>query len=117
MPKNKDWTGNGYSMKTIGSSSHSENERELNDYYATEPKAVRLLCELEQFDKNIWECACGEGHLSKELTALGYSVFSSDLINRGFGEVMDFLSVSYLYEGDIITILHINMLRNLLNRR
>ena len=36
--KHADWTGNGNSIyKTLGASNHTENEREANDYYATEP--------------------------------------------------------------------------------
>ena len=43
--KHADWTGNGNSIyKTLGASNHTENEREANDYYATEPKAAELLC-------------------------------------------------------------------------
>ena len=41
----KDWTGNKNSIfKTLGASSHTEKEREENDFYATDPKAIELLC-------------------------------------------------------------------------
>ena len=64
----KDWTGNSVAYsKTLGASSHSNQEREVNDYYATEPKAVKLLLEIEKFEGSIWECACGEGSLSEEM--------------------------------------------------
>ena len=34
----KDWTGNGKSIfTTLGASNHTEKEREINDYYATDP--------------------------------------------------------------------------------
>lgn len=79
-------------FKNMGASNHSKGKRQVNDYYATEPKAVKLLLELEQFKGTIWECACGEGHLSKEMLDLGYKVYSSDLIDRNYGEVKDFLS-------------------------
>lgn len=82
--------------------------REENDFYATNPKALRLL--LEQLkeenimlDKNIWECACGMGHLSKVLLAEGYNVLSTDLIKRGYGEQEDFLNSERNWEGDILT--------------
>ena len=62
----KDWIGNGNSIwKTLGASNHTDKERQNEDYYATEPKAGELLLEVESFDQNIWECACGEKHLSK----------------------------------------------------
>lgn len=54
----------------------------------------------------IWECACGEGHLSKVLEQHGFEVISTDLIYRGFGdpEPLDFLKETLDdFEGDIIT--------------
>lgn len=101
----KDWTGNQNSIyKTLGASNHTEKEREANDYYATEPKALELLLELEQFSPCVWECACGEGHLAEVLKKHGYSVASSDLIDRGYGTGgVDFLQCSHVWDGDIIT--------------
>ena len=58
----KDWTGDTNSIfKTLGASSHTDKERQTHDYYATEPKALELLLELESFDNHIWEPACGGG--------------------------------------------------------
>lgn len=93
--KNKDWTGNSVSYsKTLGASNHSQHERQSHDYYATEPKAVKLLLQLEKFEGDIWECACGEGHLSEEMKRLGHNVFSSDIVNRGYAdEIIDFLGI------------------------
>ena len=34
---------------TLGASNHALEERERNDYYATDPRAVEMLLELEQF--------------------------------------------------------------------
>lgn len=92
----KDWTGNQNSIyTTLGASNHTDKERESNDYYATEPKALELLLELENFSPYVWECACGEGHLSKVLKSHGYDVKSSDIVNRGYieTETLDFLQV------------------------
>ena len=96
----KDWTGNRNSIfKTLGASNHTNKEREQFDYYATDPIAGRLLMEQEEFN-NIWECACGEGHLAKELKAIK----ATDIINRGYGEVADFLGIdNQVWDGDIIT--------------
>lgn len=91
-----DWTGNYNSIyKTIGASNHTDNEREINDYYATDPKAVEILLEQEQFSSYVWECACGEGHISEVLKAHGYNVKSSDLCDRGYKdtETLNFLTV------------------------
>jgi hypothetical protein len=99
----KDWTGNKNSIyKTLGASNHTDKEREVHDYYATEPRAGELLLELEQFNKNILEPACGEGHLSKVFEKAGHKVTSSDLIYRGYGEQKDFFDYTEWY-GDIIT--------------
>jgi len=101
----KDWTGNGKAtFATLGASSHSENERQVNDYYATDPKAIEHLLKLETFT-NVWECACGEGHLSKTLIENNIHGKSSDLINRNFGETgIDFLGIeTQIWDGDIIT--------------
>lgn len=40
----KDWIGNKKStFVMLGSSNHSEKERENNDYYATDPNALRIF--------------------------------------------------------------------------
>ena len=89
---------------TIGASNHTENIRETNDYYASEPKAMQVLLNVEQFNNNIWECACGEKHLANELTKSGYNVRCSDIVNRCDNEVLDFLSEDNTkWDGDIIT--------------
>ena len=102
---NKDWTGDKNSIfKTLGASNHTEKEREINDYYATEPKALELLLELETFSNRVWEPACGQGHLSEVLKNSGYNAASSDLVYRGYGYGnVDFLKVSKPFDGDIIT--------------
>lgn len=90
----------------MGASNHTDKERQQYDYYATEPKAVELLLAEETFSPVIWECACGEGHLSKVLKEHGYEVISTDLIYRGYGdpEPLNFLEETLLdFEGDIIT--------------
>lgn len=106
-----DWRGNAKSIFTCnGASNHSNGERQQNDYYATEPKAVKLLLEKEQFCPYVWECACGEGHMSEVLKKYGYKVKSSDLYDRGYPgtEIIDFLTVKKTdidcdYSRDIIT--------------
>lgn len=77
-------------------------ERERDDYYATEPKAVELLLDLEKFNSNILEPCCGEGHISEVLKQAGYNVTSSDLIDRGYGKVKSLFDYEH-FNGDIIT--------------
>ena len=92
----------GYMRGTINRASDAEE----NDYYATDPHAVEVLLQFESFDNEVWEPACGEGHISKVLERHGYNVYSSDLIYRGYGdpESFDFLNETLEnFEGDIIT--------------
>lgn len=104
--KSKDWTGNKNSIyKTLGASNHTDKEREEWDYYATEPKAMEVLLEVEKFNKDIWECAAGELHLVNVLREHDYNVRYSDIINRTDEdmEIIDFLTYSGTWNGDIIT--------------
>ena len=78
---------------TLGSTTHSSTSRADYDFYATDPRALELLLELEPFDKLVWEPACGQGHLSKVLVKNGHVVFSTDLVDYGYGDgQLDFLA-------------------------
>ena len=103
----KDWTGNSNSIyKTLGASNHTDKEREENDYYATDPIAIDVLLNDGniKLDKDVWECACGDGCLSERLKEYGYNVYSSDLVDRGYGDSgIDFLTYNEKWHGDIIT--------------
>lgn len=107
----KDWTGNKKTtFVTLGASNHSEGQREANDFYSTDPESLEIFLKaLErdgfQLHKHIWEPACGMGHLSWVLKLHGYDVFSTDLIDRGFGLTdIDFLKQNErLNDYDILT--------------
>ena len=102
----KDWIGNNKSAFTCnGASNHSEQEREENDFYATDPKAVEMLLNLEKFNNPIWEPACGNGHMSDVLEKYGYFVRSSDIVKREYEWCyeLDFLECNDVWDGDIIT--------------
>lgn len=101
----KDWVGGFRSVVgCLGASSHSSGEREINDFYATDPIAGEFLINLEKLNSNIWECACGEGHLGKVFEAHGYNVKATDIIDRGYGQGgVDFLKCYEKFDGDIVT--------------
>lgn len=101
----KDWVGTKDSaFKMLGASNHCNDEREENDFYATDPKAIDELLKYEAFDDHIWECACGQGHLSERLKYYYHNVWSTDLIDRGYqDELLDFLKADKPFKGDIIT--------------
>ena len=65
--------------------------RDPYDFYVTPREAILPLLEKETFGKTIWEPCCGNGAISEVLEAAGYDVYSSDLIDRGYGDVADFL--------------------------
>ena len=90
----------------IGATSHSAYERESNDYYSTDPLAIRMLHKYNLLDKDVpyWETACGNGVLSEELKRLGYDVISSDLFDRGYGYTgVDFFEQKKVFQGNTIT--------------
>lgn len=88
----------------LGASNHTDKERQNEDFYATDPIAAKLLLEIEQFDGDIWECACGENHLANVFKENGYNVRTSDIIARVEGtEIIDFLSYNDKWDGNIIT--------------
>jgi hypothetical protein len=103
--EDKDWIGNKKSIyTTLGASNHSDHDREVNDYYATEPDTINALFNVENFEGSIWEPACGEGHLSKRMIELGKDVISTDLIDRGYGQSsIDFLKQTKKHGDNIIT--------------
>ena len=105
--KEKDWIGNSKSVyTTLGASNHTEDEREQHDYYATDPIAIDILINdgESEINHNVWECACGEGHLAKRLSDYGYNVTATDLIDRGFGTGdVNFLETNTIFNGDIVT--------------
>jgi hypothetical protein len=102
-----DWTGNRNSIyKTLGASSHTDKERQADDFYATEPFAIDVLLNDAGvvFEGSVWEPACGEGHLSERLKHFGYEVVSTDLIDRGYGQGgVDFLKSAECLGNNIVT--------------
>lgn len=88
----------------LGATNHGKGSREENDYYATDPIAAKLLLKVEPELNNIWECACGEGHLAHVFDEAGKLGKATDLINLGYGDVEDFLLNNKPYHnGDIVT--------------
>lgn len=100
----KDWTGNGNSVwKTLGASNHTCKEREANDFYATSDRALELFAPRFPIRRCVWECACGNGILSKWLENRGHLVLSTDLVDRGFGKAgVDFLKTYIDEDGCIV---------------
>ena len=98
-------------VRMIGSSAHSAEDRQPDDFYATDPVALHLFLraldrDRIKLDTNIWECACGNGVLSLELSQQGYRVFSTDIVQRrdAASMLIDFVNDPLpRWEGDILT--------------
>lgn len=86
-------------------------ERIDNDFYPTETWATRTVVRkllddgfITPEEDIVWECACGEGHISKVLLQHNFNVHSSDLIDRGYGDTgVDFLKTSEVHGNMIFT--------------
>ncbi len=98
--------------RMVGSSAHSVRGREENDFYATDPQAlVNFISSLKRdgvrsLSQNVWECACGDGALTKVLRAQGHTVKSTDIIDRDCPgvQIADFMKIDGgIFEGDILT--------------
>ena len=109
----KDWTGNRKSIfVTLGAGGkHSSYERIERDFYATDPIAIKMLYQNHwndcRFSNNIWECACGNGHLVNGLKEVNpkVKIKCSDIVVRDFPcSQTDFLKCdTKFHNGDIIT--------------
>ena len=73
------------------------------DFFPTPAWATYALIDNEDFKGDIWECACGNGAMSKVLSESNPKVASSDLYDRGFGEVGHDFVTSNRRSKNIIT--------------
>lgn len=75
-----------------------------NNYYPTPPEATRALLSVEQFNGSIWEPACGEGAIAKELIVASHCVVATDLAAYGYGVPgIDFLKETRPRAKHIVT--------------
>lgn len=98
---------------TTGASNHAQNDRASYDLYTTDPQALERFLDVFNLNKNVWECACGLGHLSEVLKQRDYKVYSTDINNYGYkgqNRTINFLSNEVLpqpqeglLECDILT--------------
>lgn len=72
-------------------------EREKDDFYPTPPEPTRafLHAEIDRLRDfgTIWEPACGDGAMLREMEAVGLRAIGTDMVDRGCGaEILDFYS-------------------------
>ena len=87
--------------------------REKDDYYPTPPEATKammgrcpwLVYGDKENDYDVWEPACGEGHMSKVFEEHGLRTYSTDLVDRGYGDAhgVDFLMEQKSHAPWIVT--------------
>jgi hypothetical protein len=72
-------------------------DRSKTDFYPTPDNVTIALMNYLNLPGGsiIWEPACGEGHISRAIVKLGYTVVSSELYNREYGMIgIDFLETT-----------------------
>jgi len=80
-------------------------QRDVLDWYVEPPRATEALLTVERFVGPVWDPACGQGNIVRALEAAGIEAHGSDIANRGFGGVQDFLAP----ECDFVGVLNIVM--------
>jgi len=93
-------------------------ERVDNDFYVTPENAIESILKLEKLEGNIWECACGDGAISKVLDKHypTNEIFSTDIIDRGYGKGgIDFLKTEIKVDN-IITNPPFNLAKEFIER-
>lgn len=73
------------------------------DFYPTPAWATKALLEVEKFEGEIWEPACGDGAMAEVFKETGYRVASSDLYGRGYGQWQEDFTVSERKADNIVT--------------
>lgn len=74
------------------------------EFYPTPPSAIRALLSVERFTGDIWEPACGDGAIGKELVDADYDVIATDITDWGYGYPgYDFLTIEKPLARNIVT--------------
>lgn len=91
-------------LNTLGSTKLHNTVREDLDFYQTPAYAVKTLVERFDFKTDfIWEPMAGNGAIAKHLIDAGYSVYSTDIVERSYklNDTLDFFKTnSFSVSGD-----------------
>lgn len=67
-------------------------EAEGPDFYPTPAWGTQALLKYVRLHGSVWEPCCGDGDMAEVIKAAGYQVTASDIVDRGYGSVGDFLT-------------------------
>lgn len=94
-------------FRATGKVAKVEIEREPADFYATPPEATRAFLRAESDRLSdfpaIWEPACGDGAMAREIESAGHRCIGTDLHDRGFGSRLDFFEAEEAHAPAIVT--------------
>lgn len=80
-------------LATVDSSAQQiPRERSANDFYREPAWAVHALLDAERFIEWVYDPACGTGNIPEVCKARGLKTFGSDIVDRGYGAKLDFLT-------------------------
>ncbi len=82
---------------------NNDGGRPADDWYPTPSPTTKALLRVEKFNGSVWECACGDGAMSKVIERAGYEVVSTDKYPKGYGTHLDYLYASELLADNIMT--------------
>jgi hypothetical protein len=94
------------SLATVDSAiSAVPRERSTNDWYVEPEWAIDGLLDVQRFAGSVWDPACGAGTICKVFARHGFEAVGSDIEDRGFGGVQDFLdkNFSFVNVDNIVT--------------
>jgi hypothetical protein len=74
-------------------------EREEHEHYCDPLWCSKRLFDVEKFDGAIWDPCCGFGTIPQEADAAGYMATGSDIVDRGYGCVSDFLATYTFFDN------------------
>lgn len=64
------------------------------DFYPTPAWGTQALLNAVTFSGRVLEPCCGDGAMADVIKAAGYKVEASDIVDRGYGKVRDFLTIT-----------------------
>ncbi len=73
---------------------HSGRLRAEDEWYVEPSWSVAALATVENLAHKVYDPACGGGTIPRTLSALGHEVIGTDLVDRGYGQVVDFLTAT-----------------------